>query len=111
MRVSALCCAVASILLAFDAHAAPPQLTLTSPERDSTNELTAVVAGTAVPDAGAGPVAVTVNGTQVTVGADGSFSTTLPLDPGSWNAYSVVASDVHGENSHASGYVYQSEAP
>jgi hypothetical protein len=74
----------------------PPTLNLTSPADGTiTNVASLTVSGT-TNDATSSPVTVTVNGTAVTVGSDGGFSTTLTLKEGS-NTITVVAKDAAGK--------------
>lgn len=73
-----------------------PTLTVTSPTDSSiTNNATCTVAGT-TNDATSSPVSVTVNGKSVTVGSDGSFSTTVTLTEGD-NTITIVATDAAGK--------------
>ena len=59
---------------------APPTLTITSPARGTVaNSTTVMVTGTAQ---GVGKLDVTVNGGAVDLQPDGSFTTTLSIDPG-----------------------------
>jgi hypothetical protein len=61
----------------------PPLLNVTSPDRGTIagNATVVEVKGTAS-DAGSGLKNVTINGTVVSVGADGSFDATIPTKPG-----------------------------
>lgn len=71
---------------------APLSLDITSPEDESVVATSEVeVAGTTLPTA-----IVSVNGTLVTVGNDGGFSTTITLEEGP-NTIEVVASTIAGE--------------
>ena len=70
----------------------PLSLDVTSPEDESVVATSEVeVAGTTLPTA-----IVSVNGTLVTVGDDGGFSTTVTLEEGP-NTIEVVASTIAGE--------------
>lgn len=83
-----------SITLKIDT--VPPTLNITSPAQNLiTNSATCTVAGT-TNDATSSPVTVKVNGTSVTVGSDGSFSTSVTLTEGS-NTITVVATDGAGK--------------
>jgi hypothetical protein len=74
----------------------PPTLNLTSPADGAiTNVSSLTVTGT-TNDATSSPVTVTVNGTAVTVGSDGGFTTNLTLSEGS-NTITVVAKDAAGK--------------
>lgn len=74
----------------------PPALNITSPANNSiTNAASCVVAGT-TNDATSSPVTLTVNGTVVTVNANGSFSTTITLSEG-LNTINIVAKDSAGK--------------
>lgn len=76
----------------------PPALNVTSPEDNSiTSSPYCAVAGT-TNDATSSPVTLTVNGTAVTVGAGGAFSTTVELTEGE-NTITVVATDSAGKSS------------
>jgi RHS repeat-associated protein len=72
----------------LDTHA--PVLTLTAPANASyTNSANSTVSGTVTDESA---VTLTINGTPVTVGANGSFSTVVPLSAGS-NQITVTATD------------------
>ena len=74
----------------------PPTLNVTSPANGSiTSNQSCVVAGT-TNDSTSSPVTLTVNGSAVTVGSNGAFSTTVTLKEGS-NTITVVATDAAGK--------------
>lgn len=76
----------------FTVDTVPPVLNITSPADNLiTNQASCVVAGT-TNDATSSPVTLTVNGSAVTVNADGSFSKTLTLTEGS-NTITVKSVD------------------
>lgn len=80
----------------FKIDTVPPTLSVTSPaEGLVTNETTVTVSGT-TNDVTSSPVTLTVNGKSVTVGSDGSFSTTVTLTAGS-NTITIVATDSAGK--------------
>lgn len=84
--------------LTFKIDTVPPTLNLTSPANNLvTNNKTLTVSGT-TNDITSSPVVVKVNGTAVTVGANGAFSTTVTLTEGS-NTITVVATDTAGKSS------------
>lgn len=79
----------------FTVDTVPPSLNVTSPADGLiTSKTTVVVSGT-TNDSTSSPVTLTVNGNAVTVGADGSFSTTLTLAEGT-NTITVVVTDKAG---------------
>lgn len=74
-----------------------PTLNVTSPQNASiTNNASCVVAGT-TNDATSSPVTLKVNGSAVTVGANGAFSTTIKLAEGA-NTITIVATDSAGKS-------------
>ena len=76
----------------FTVDTVPPVLNVTSPDDGLiTNKSTIVVAGT-TNDATSSPVTLTVNGNKVSVGSDGSFSTTVTLSEGE-NTITIKAVD------------------
>lgn len=76
----------------------PPLLNVTSPANNSiTNNAQCVVAGT-TNDATSSPVTLTVNGSPVSVGSDGSFSKTITLTEGE-NTITIIATDNAGKSS------------
>ncbi|HXA18390.1 MAG TPA: Ig-like domain-containing protein [Thermoanaerobaculia bacterium] len=78
----------------FTIDKTPPSLTVTEPADNATlNASTATVKGTTT----GGAVKLTVNGVAITLAADGSFVTTLPLDIGP-NAILVSAFDAAGNS-------------
>ena len=80
----------------FTVDTVPPVLNVTSPDDGLiTNKSTIVVAGT-TNDATSSPVTLTVNGNKVSVGSDGSFSTTVTLSEGE-NTITVEATDQVGK--------------
>lgn len=84
-----------TVTVAITVDTAPPVLTVLTPASDLvTNQTSLVVSGTTNDDSG---VTLTVNGSAVTVGSDGSFSTTVTLSEGS-NTITVVATDSVGQS-------------
>ena len=80
----------------FTVDTVPPVLNVTSPDDGLiTNKSTVVVAGT-TNDATSSPVTLTVNGKTVSVGSDGSFSTTVTLSEGE-NTITIEAVDKAGK--------------
>ena len=80
----------------FTVDTVPPVLNVTSPDAGLiTNKSTVVVAGT-TNDATSSPVTLTVNGNTVSVGSDGSFSTTVTLSEGE-NIITIEAVDQAGK--------------
>lgn len=80
----------------FTVDTVPPTLSITNPtEGLVTNEAALTITGT-TNDATSKPVTVTVNGENVTVNADGSFSKTITLTTGA-NVITVVATDKAGK--------------
>lgn len=74
-----------------------PTLNVTSPQNNSiTNKAACVVSGT-TNDATSSPVTLTVNGSAVTVGANGAFSTTITLAEGV-NTITIVSTDSAGKS-------------
>ena len=82
--------------VAFKVDTTPPTLSVASPTADLiTNVKTVTVSGT-TNDVTSNPCTVTVNGKSVTVGSDGSFTTTVDLTEGS-NTITVIAKDGAGK--------------
>ena len=82
----------------FTVDTVPPVLNVTSPDDGLiTNKSTVVVAGT-TNDSTSSPVTLTVNGNTVSVGSDGSFSTTVTLSEGE-NTITIEAVDKAGKAS------------
>lgn len=80
----------------FTVDTVPPVLNVTSPDDGLiTNKSTVVVAGT-TNDSTSSPVTLTVNGKTVSVGSDGSFSTTVTLSEGE-NTITIEAVDKAGK--------------
>ena len=80
----------------FTVDTVPPVLNVTSPDDGLiTNKSTVVVAGT-TNDSTSSPVTLTVNGNTVSVGSDGSFSTTVTLSEGK-NTITIKAVDQAGK--------------
>ena len=80
----------------FTVDTVPPVLNVTSPDDGLiTNKSTVVVAGT-TNDSTSSPVTLTVNGNTVSVGSDGSFSTTVTLSEGE-NTITIEAVDKAGK--------------
>lgn len=74
-----------------------PTLTITSPNDNiKVNQATCVVSGT-TNDVTSSPVSVTINGTSVTVGSDGTFSKSITLNEGA-NTITIVATDSAGKS-------------
>lgn len=95
----------------FTVDTVPPVLNITSPDDGLiTNKSTVVVAGT-TNDATSSPVTLTVNGNTVSVGSDGSFSTTVTLSEGE-NTITIEAVDKAGKVSTVTRTVtYDSSTP
>ena len=80
----------------FTVDTVPPVLNVTSPDDGLiTNKSTVVVAGT-TNDTTSSPVTLTVNGNTVSVGSDGSFSTSVTLSEGE-NTITIEAVDRAGK--------------
>lgn len=89
--------AAAQKTVTFVVDTVAPTLTITSPNDNiKVNQATCVVSGT-TNDATSSPVSVTINGTSVTVGADGSFSKSITLNEGT-NTITIVATDSAGKS-------------
>lgn len=81
----------------FKIDTVPPTLSVTAPaEGLITNNATVTVSGT-TNDVTSSPVTLTVNDKAVTVGSDGTFSTTVTLSSGS-NTITIVATDSAGKS-------------
>lgn len=81
----------------FKIDTVPPTLSVTAPaEGLITNKTTVTVSGT-TNDVTSSPVTLTVNGKAVTVGSNGTFSTTVTLSNGS-NTITIVATDSAGKS-------------
>lgn len=81
--------------VSFKIDTVPPELSVTSPaDKLITNKSSVSVAGT-TNDATSSPVTLTVNGENVTVYDDGTFSTTVALEDGE-NTITVTATDGAG---------------
>lgn len=95
----------------FTVDTVPPVLNVTSPDDGLiTNKSTVVVAGT-TNDSTSSPVTLTVNGSTVSVGSDGSFSTTVTLSEGE-NTITIKAVDKAGKVSKVTRTVtYDSSTP
>ena len=95
----------------FTVDTVPPVLNVTSPDDGLiTNKSTVVVAGT-TNDATSSPVTLTVNGNKVSVGSNGSFSTTVTLSEGE-NTITIEAVDKAGKVSTVTRTVtYDSSTP
>ena len=95
----------------FTVDTVPPVLNVTSPDAGLiTNKSTVVVAGT-TNDATSSPVTLTVNGNKVSVGSNGSFSTTVTLSEGE-NTITIEAVDQAGKVSTVTRTVtYDSSTP
>lgn len=80
----------------FTVDTVPPTLNVTSPTDGLiTNNASLVVSGS-TNDATSSPVTLTVNGSAVTVGSDGSFSTTITLSEGE-NTITIKVVDKAGK--------------
>ncbi|RHP05530.1 Ig-like domain-containing protein [Dorea sp. AF36-15AT] len=80
----------------FTVDTVPPTLSITAPaDKLITNKSTVTVTGK-TDDITSKPVAVTINGTAVTVGADGTFSKDVTLVNGS-NTITIIAKDKAGK--------------
>lgn len=89
--------AAAQKTVTFVVDTVAPTLTINSPNDNiKVNQATCVVSGT-TNDATSSPVSVTINGTSVTVGADGSFSKSITLNEGT-NTITIVATDSAGKS-------------
>lgn len=89
--------AAAQKTVTFVVDTVAPTLTITSPNDNiKVNQATCVVSGT-TNDATSSPVSVTINGTSVTVGTDGSFSKSITLNEGA-NTITIVATDSAGKS-------------
>ena len=95
----------------FTVDTVPPVLNVTSPDDGLiTNKSTVVVAGT-TNDSTSSPVTLTVNGNKVSVGSNGSFSTTVTLSEGE-NTITIEAVDKAGKVSTVTRTVtYDSSTP
>ena len=81
----------------FTVDTVAPTLTVSSPANNSiTNTASCTVSGT-TNDATSSPVTVTVNGENVTVGSDGTFSKVITLTEGD-NTITVIATDAAGKS-------------
>lgn len=80
----------------FKVDTVPPTLSVASPAAGLiTNNKTLTVSGT-TDDVTSKPVTITVNGKSVTVGSNGTFSTTVELTEGD-NTITVIAKDAAGK--------------
>ena len=94
----------------FKVDTVPPTLSVTSPaEGLITNNATVTVSGT-TNDVTSSPVTLKVNGTAVTVGSDGAFSTKITLSNGS-NTITIVATDSAGKSTTVTRHVTLDTAP
>lgn len=90
--------AATQVSSAFVVDTTPPALTVNTPADNSiTNNASCVVSGS-TNDALSTPVTLTINDTEVTVNADGSFTHTITLSEG-LNTITVVATDAVGKSS------------
>lgn len=90
--------------VAFKIDTVPPTLNVTSPaEGLITNQKTITVSGV-TNDATSSPVTCKVNGTAVTVGSNGAFSTTITLTEGA-NTITIVATDSAGKSTTITRHV------
>lgn len=95
----------------FTVDTVPPVLSVTSPvEGLVTNQSVVTVIGT-TNDATSSPVTLTINGEEVTVNEDGSFSHDVTLVAGE-NTITIVATDAAGKSSTVTRVVeYNTTAP
>ena len=90
--------AATQIVTNFTVDTVPPVLTVTSPSDNfTTNQDTVMVTGT-TSDPTTNTVSLTVNGTSVTIGENGSFSYEFTLSEGE-NTITIVATDAAGKSS------------
>ena len=82
--------------VAFKVDTTPPTLGVSSPAADLITNVKTVTVNGITNDATSNPCTVTVNGKSVTVGSDGSFTTTVDLTEGS-NTITVIAKDGAGK--------------
>jgi uncharacterized protein YfaP (DUF2135 family) len=88
----------------------PPVLVLTSPADNSiTNNATCTVSGS-TNDASSTITALTVNGSVVTVDANGTFTTTVTLTKGE-NKITIVSTDANGKQSTVTRTVTLDQTP
>lgn len=95
----------AATSVSFTIDTVPPTLTISSPSDNLHTNVDEVTVAGITNDATSTPVAVTVNGTTVTVGSDGSFSKVVELTEGE-NTITVVATDAAGKSSTVTRTVY-----
>lgn len=81
----------------FTVDTVAPVLTINSPADNSITNSTSCVVSGITNDATSSPVTVKINGSSVTVNADGSFSKSITLTEGS-NTITVVATDAAGKS-------------
>lgn len=84
MRAIAICSVFGGLIgCAADGVDAPPTLEITSPARGTTLQGDSVeVSGVVTDDHGAKKVKVVINQTEITPAADGTFTATVPVQPG-----------------------------
>ena len=88
----------------------PPELSVTAPvDGFITNRDTVTVEGT-TNDVTSSPVTLTVNGEDVTVYSDGTFSTTVSLDEGD-NTITVISTDGAGRSTEVVRKVVKDTVP
>lgn len=82
----------------------PPTLTVSTPEEGLTTNTKTVTVSGKTNDATSSPVTLKVNGISVTVGSDGSWSTTVTLTEGE-NTITIVATDAAGKSTTITRHV------
>lgn len=80
----------------FKIDTVPPTLSVNSPANNLVTNKSSVTVSGVTNDVTSSPVALTVNGKSVTVGTDGSFSTTIALTLGA-NTIKIIAKDSAGK--------------
>ncbi len=94
----------------FTIDTVPPELSVTAPvDGFITNRDTVTVEGT-TNDVTSSPVTLTVNGEDVTVYSDGTFSTTVSLDEGD-NTITVISTDGAGRSTEVVRKVVKDTVP
>ena len=102
--------AATQITSTFTVDTVPPVLVLTSPADNSiTNNATCTVSGS-TNDASSTITSLTVNGQTVTVGTNGTFSTTITLSKGA-NTITIVSTDANGKTSTVTRTVTLDQTP
>ena len=102
--------AATQVSSSFVVDTVPPVLVLTSPtDKSITNNATCTVSGS-TNDATSTISSVTVNGQNVNVGTNGSFTTTVTLKTGS-NTITIVSTDANGKQSTVTRTVTLDQTP